>query len=262
MTDSSGEKRSKGRSLGDFPPEEFSPADKVLLENCSTGEPTHIGDVRPDKPSKVNRISAGFLRFLALGGDARAPVHEKGIQIEGAWIEGGIDFEGCALPHRISLRSCTIDGPLMLRDAQLVSLDLESTSVRGIIGNRVRCSGTVLLWRNFHASGTVQLSGARIDGNFDCEGGCFEDNDIALDCDSAQIGGRAFLNKGFEARGAVQFRVATVAKGFDCRGGSFAHSIGTALNCTRMEVGGSVFFGEGFCSKGEVQLIGVPSLGW
>jgi hypothetical protein len=254
-------RRPKGRSLADFPLPELSAAEKVLLERCGTSEPAQFGATRPTAPSDDNRIGPGFLRFLALGGDAATPVHEKGLQIEGAWIEGTIDFEGCILPHRLRLASCHIEGALCLRDAQLVSLDLEDTFVRGIIGTRLRCTGTLLFWHKFHSCGGVLLSGAKIDGNFDCEGGRFADDDVALDCFGTQFGGRVFLNKGFEAIGSVKLSIASLQRGLDCRGGRFAPPGDVVLDCARADVTGSVLLGEGFHANGEVRMVGANITG-
>jgi hypothetical protein len=249
-------KRPEGRSLAEFPWRELSTAEKDLLACCATGKPAHFGDKRPDACKDGNRIRPKFLRFLALGGDDGAPVHEMGVQIEGAWIDGDIDFEGCNLPHRLTLRSCHIDGALHLREAQIVGLNLEGTFVRGILANRLRCTGALLLWRKFHSCGGVLLIGAKIDGTFDCEGGTFEDDAVALDCDSAQFGGRVFLNKGFEAIGEVRFRVASLARGLDCQNGRFNRPGGVALSCMRADIVGSAFLRGGFFATGEVQLIG------
>jgi|GEM_PF-480694 len=249
-------KSPEGRSLAEFPRSELSTAEKELLECCATGKPAHFGDKRPAACTDANRIRPKFLRFLALRGDDAAPMHEKGVQIEGAWIDGDIDFEGCTLPHRLSLRSCQIDGALHLREAQIIGLNLEGTFVRGIGANRLRCTGALLLWRKFHSRGSVLLIGAKIDGTFDCEGATFEDGKIALDCDSAQFGGRVFLNKGFEASGEVRFRVATLGRGFDCQNGRFNRPGGVALTCTRADIVGSAFLRGGFVASGEVQLIG------
>lgn len=258
--DKTATKRPKGRSLGEFKSRGLTPAEQDLLKRCVTGKPPQPGP-RPDKRTDQNRIRADFLRFLALGGDDEAPIHETGVRVEGAWIEGSIDFEGCTLPRRLFLKSCYIHGSLTLRDAQLVSLDLENTSVGRIVGNRLRCTGTLLLWRKFVARGEVRLIGAKIDGNFDCEGGSFAGTRVALDCDAAQFGGRIFLNKNFRAAGEVRFRVATLGRGLDCQGGRFNPLTGVAFDGTRMDVVGSAFFGRGFHASREVRLIGAKISG-
>jgi hypothetical protein len=45
-----------------------------------------------------NRVRADFLRFLMLGGDKDAPIHEKGVQLQGAWMEIGV-FRDKPLPR-------------------------------------------------------------------------------------------------------------------------------------------------------------------
>lgn len=52
-----------------------------------------------------------------LGGDECAPVHEKGVQLRGAWIEGELNFEGATLPHSLRLTYCHLNTTPNLRDS-------------------------------------------------------------------------------------------------------------------------------------------------
>src|SRR3546814_2310360 len=78
-----GAKRVFGRSLSDFGT--LWPAEDALLECSRIGAPTVISETRPEAETKTNRVRAAFVRFLALGGDEQAPVHENGVELQGAW---------------------------------------------------------------------------------------------------------------------------------------------------------------------------------
>lgn len=76
--------RALGRSLGDFAP--LSSAETVLLDAARRGVDAVIATDRPSAETDANRVRADFVRFLALGGVADAPVHEHGVQLIGGWL--------------------------------------------------------------------------------------------------------------------------------------------------------------------------------
>jgi hypothetical protein len=61
------------------------PAELKVLEACAKGEIASIGKDRPAQKTAENEVRGGFMRFLALGGDERASMHEKGL----SWKERG-----------------------------------------------------------------------------------------------------------------------------------------------------------------------------
>src|SRR5262249_26066831 len=155
-------------------------------------------------------IRAGLIRLLALGCDPKhAPVHEKGVRVEGAWIDGDLDLENCRVPVEITLSSCTIPGKLVLRDADCFSLVLRSSEVADISAQRVHCT-TLLLSAGFHATGTVDLGNGRIDGTLYCDGGKFS--------------------------GGVRLDGACIGGDFDCSGGCFDGAGGAALSCAGIKI--------------------------
>src|SRR6218665_2537474 len=86
-----------GRSLSDLLP--LLPGEQTLLLACRQGEVAVLGTSVPEAPLATLRIRAAFLRFLLLGGDSQAPVHERGVQLVGAYVTGSLDLGGCRIPH-------------------------------------------------------------------------------------------------------------------------------------------------------------------
>jgi hypothetical protein len=246
-------RRAKGRTPAEFGT--LCPAEKMLLEACRTGELASIADERPKEQSSDNSIRPTFLRFLTLGGDDEAPIHERGVQLAGAWIDGDIDFECCRIGSRLTLFNCFIAGKLNIQSADLLGLFLDGSTVEGINGDDLRCRGGVHLGKDFHATGEVRLSNARIRGGLNCADGRFEGKEgAALTCDGIEAGS-VYLNNHFHATGEVRLIGARIRRDLDCAGGRFEGTGGAALTCDGIEAG-SVYLNNDFHATGEVRLIG------
>ena len=206
--------KAKGRTLAEFEP--LLPAEKTVFAAARDGEVARLGKKRPETASNDCRLRAGFVRFLALGGDETAPVHEKGVRISGGWIDGDMDCQGAVLPHDLSLWDCRLDGDLILRGATTRTLSLAGTRHKGIQADRLEATGGVFLRNGFHATGEVRLLGARIGGDLDCIGGRFENpKGVALSCDGATIAGAFFLRKGAHLEGRLDLSAAKVGSLID-----------------------------------------------
>ncbi len=160
------ESRPFGRSLADFG--ELSSAEARLLADSRLGESTLLGEDLPDQVSEENKVRGAFLRFLALGGDRASPVHEKGIQLRGAYVEGDLDLEACQNCRPLWLWSCRFDGQIIARNAELVGISLDGSEVFGISADRLRCAGSFFMRNGFVCRGLVRLAGAEIGGDLDC----------------------------------------------------------------------------------------------
>jgi hypothetical protein len=266
-----------GRSFNDFP--NRSTAENEVVASAREGRVARFGTKIPDASNDANLVRAGLVRFLALGGDERTSVHEREIHIEGAWIEGHLDLEGCRVVRALRFNSCKINGAVILLDADLVGLELDRSVVRRVIGDRLRC-GSLFLRDGFHATGigelpadrfgddlqgTVRLITAHITGDLLCEGGRIvqpssgaEDaaaqaggpEQYALVCEQAKIDGRVFLcnnfsapgmvRNSFEARGTVSFRGAQIGGILNCGGGTFDGAGSAALDFRWAEIGGGL----------------------
>jgi hypothetical protein len=218
------------------------PAEEELLKAAAAGKPCIAGSRRPDAPADSNKIDPLFLRFLLLGGDEFAPVHEKGIDIQGAFITGDIDLKGCEITRPLRLFNCHVAGSLIGVNTQLSELDLQKSFLQSIDCSFSRFKGSVFLRDGFAAEGAVRFLGAEIGGQLACNGGKFENaNGDALSCDTAKITGSVFLTGGFAAEGEVRFLGAEIGGVLNCEGGKFKNANGDALSCDRAKVTGGVF---------------------
>lgn len=225
-------KRAYGRSLADFG--DLLPAEKKLLEGCARGRATNIGSKVPSEGTDANLlVRASFLRFLLLGGDEQAPVHEQGVQLIGACIKGKLDLENCFVPHRMALTKCRFDEPIIARDAHIAGpLFLSGSHLQqGLNAERLRCNSAVHFQNRFRSFAEVRLIGAQIGGSLTCSGGLFEPKaGNALSADRCVIKGSVFLNNQFKATGTVRLVGVQIGGNLDCSGGQFLVQIEDVLN--------------------------------
>lgn len=223
------------------------------------GEVAIIGDgKRPETQTEDNTIRPGLIRFLALGGDGNAPIHEQGVQVEGAWIDGDLDLGACICATPLGLNKSKLNGDVLIRDARLTTLSLQGSQVGRLNASSLHTTGSLFLNAGFKATSEVHLAGAQIGGSLECSKGAFEPEDgVALSFDGALIKGSVVLCDGFKATGTVRFLGTQIGGALQCDNGAFEPEGGYALACDRAMIKGSVFLRDGFKATGTVRLLGV-----
>ncbi len=219
-----------GRSLKDFLP--LNHAEQKLQEACRLGESVVLDKTVPENPTHENSIRARFLRFLLLGGDEQAPVHESGVLLIGAYVEGCLDLSGCSIPMDLMLEKCYFSEQINAQDARLVGVLVLSGSYlsNGIAADRLKCAAGVFFRDGFKVKGEVTLTSAEIGSALDCSGGQFESERYALVADRSHIKGSVFLDDGFSATGEVRLFGAQIGGNLFCDGGEFDTDKGSALS--------------------------------
>jgi hypothetical protein len=254
QTENGGRRRAKGRTLAEFEP--LTPAEKLLVESCAMGSPAVVGNERPANSTDNGRLRASFVRFLTLGGDGAAPVHEKGVQLQGAWIDGDLNLEACEVTVPIVLTSCCLDGRLILFRADVRDLYLDGTHVQDIFADGLRCRGDTFLRHGFFAREGVRLPGAQISGNLELVGSRVEEKaGDALHCERTTIGGDVVFGDGFSALGMVSFRDARIGANVSCAGGNFDGLAAYPLAFDGADVRGNLHLGPNFSAKGVVRIM-------
>ncbi len=208
------------------------------------------------------RVRAGFLRFLAQGGDDAAPVHERALELHGAYVAENLDLSGCTVPQPLLLRGCYFEGQILLTEAAAKSLDFSKSRAQWIAGGSARISGGVSFDNGFRSCGGVAFPSAAIEGRLSCEGGTFlsENAAPAIDCTGARIGGDVSLSEGFLAEGRVCFAAAGLGGSLTCAGGTFRNrtenGAGVALDCSDAKISGNAVLANGFRAEGMVSFPG------
>lgn len=176
--------RAYGRSLTNFEP--LTLAEEDLRAHARQGcnwNPSRetVDGLRESKGNVAAIVRPAFLRFLVLGGDARAPVHDRGIEIEAAYIgdvtrpldQQDLDFRGCSDMRILRLKNCYLQGKLNLDFASAKSIYLDGCSVEMIKGIRAQIDGSLYLRFGFEARDGLDLSGSYVTGSISCRGGRF-----------------------------------------------------------------------------------------
>lgn len=266
-----------GRWLGDFldqeTPSGLLPNEERLLRACAGGYMCQA----PRPREGATLIRGRFLRFLVLGGDESAPVHEAGVELVGALIDGKLDLRGGKCVSRLSLANCVLMGALEIEDASLGTLFLKDSRVQGIFGDRARITGSVFLSGEFVSEGDVKFMLAEIGGSLQCGGAKFlraktpeaqietAAQTAELICIGAKIKGDVSLNGKFETDGRVWFTNAEIGGNLRCDGAKFLQAKApegqtqiaaqtAELICTGAKIKSDVFLNGTFKTDGRVWL--------
>ncbi len=245
----------EGRTLAEFKP--LKPAELDLLQNSRLGTVTVISNTCPNTENVNNIVRGSFLRFLALGGDEFAPIHEHGVQLSGAWILDELEMVAARIPSNLKIHNCHFDSVLFFIDTRVSgTLDLSGCQVPGFFGSRLVCDGSLLL-RQFTSTLGVVLQRATIGGDLDCAGAILEaQNGVALLADMSVTRGSVFLNRNFITKGEVHLLGVQIDGALVCSDATIVSTQGVAMIFDGAAVKGGVFLSPGFTAKGEVRLLG------
>jgi len=250
----------RGSVLADFLIDgKLLPAEEKLRVVCMRGETCVIGDgKRPEEATDENRVRASFLRYLIMGGCEETPIHQRGLDLEGAFIacrdtpEYGkcLDLEAVIIPQDVVLWKCHIDGSIILLGATAKTLGLDGTRLDQLSADGLETEGDVFIRNGFQATGTVSLLGAKIRGNLECDNSRFEGENTSLVCDGLETNGSVFLSNGFHAEGAVRLPGAKIGRQLDCHSGT----INKDLHCNNATIGGNLYLSNNCTIAGTVHL--------
>ena len=242
-----------GMKIADFG--ELSAGEAAVLKAVCAGEDAVLGEAVPEEAVDAVRVRGEFVRYLALGGCAAHVVPERGVEIEGAFVEGRVDLAFAEVRGRFGLRRSAVPDGIGLAEARVGRVVLNGSRVADVFAQGARVRGDVFLSDGFEAAGAVSLAGAEVGGVVSSIGGKFlATGGDALNVEGVVVRGDVFLSDGFEAAGAVSLAGAQVGGQVACDGGKFLASDGDALNADSMVVTGSVFLSNGFEAAGLVRL--------
>ncbi|MFN4171639.1 MAG: hypothetical protein ACK4GW_07790 [Pseudorhodobacter sp.] len=196
--------------------DDWSALESELIARAPLGEWAVLpgkSDRPADATDPARRVRAGLIRFLLKGGDDTCSTHAKGVMLSGAWVSGDLDFQGEKTRLGLMLQQCRLTGPVVFKDAELREIDLlGSFAEETVVLERVEIKTDIRLSDGFEAARGVNLRGALIGKELDCEGGTFKPDGegVALNCNALLTGASVFLREGFRTTGRVEFLRATI----------------------------------------------------
>ena len=235
--------------------EDLFPAEQLLLDCAVRGQKCELGEDRPAAISRERLIRAEFLRFVILGGDETHPVHENGVLICGALIQGQLNLSGTNIDGPLALTRCTFSDDVVLSHCHLRTLSLIGCHLPNLTATGLVTAGNILLHDGFCATGQVELAGSRIGGYLSCRDGRFLDPELSLDVSGATIGANCTLDRGFLASGTVNLSGAQIDGALSCRDSTFSCK-DKALHAPRLRVANNVNLGEDCRVGGQISLQG------
>jgi hypothetical protein len=235
-------------------------------------------------------VFGGTLRkgMLADGITVHGPVFIKGaksdgaIHLVGAEIDGNIDMTGTELTGvgitlaldgarvrgsafmqngfrssgEVRMLNTRIGGDLGFNGATLTAtgraLSLDKVAVEGNVSLAKWCypDGSVTVFRS---DGSVNLPGAQVRGNLDCDGADLAAIGISLNLATAQIRGHVYLRNGFKSRGQLHLHSVDIGNSVDLSGATLTEAV-IAVMLQEATVRGTISICEGFASFGRIDV--------
>jgi hypothetical protein len=257
-----------GRSISDFG--ELNSNETKILECARNGSVCALGPSRPDNRDESKSIRPEILRFLILGGDKHNSVHESGVYIKGASIQGTLNLGGCDVIRRVFMDSCSLSGGLQFVDAKLRTFLMQDCWVDKIEGNRANIEGSFALRHGSYVESYIWLWNATISGflsfgNATIKGGLIPVFGLheAIAMETAVVHGDALLSCRCLSR--VSFEGTRFGKDLVLSGGQFAASQNNddleretelAIDLRRVKVEGTLWLSKHKKRLGAAQITG------
>jgi hypothetical protein len=240
------------------------PLETLLIQNVEAGE-----DVRPVNNSD-KEIRANLFNWLCTDSEAVKLIGPKGIVIIDSDISDDINLAFHSIKFPIRLIRCYIRRPIKMMSSSIPILDMTGCDTHGLQAQRIKVSASLYLCKEnikdgkeFYSDGEINLFGATIDGDFNCDGGFFNNADgYTILAEHLHVKGSVLLRNGFISTGELNFLEAVVEKQLNCEGGGFNNKGKTAFLGDGMSVGASMMLRKdpdtkkNFVSLGLIKLYG------
>ena len=207
------------------------------------------------------------LRGVHVGGNlnldgaalSSAPPGANAIWAENASVDGNLTVRGATVAGCVQLMNARVGGNLECVGSTINAPAPHWTNALWL--ERARISGHAILSgaadpkRRLTVSGAVNLLGAEIDGNLECDGAHIDNGDgEALLAEGLRVKGSLFLRSGFTAIGGVHLLLAQIGGNLDCRNATLTRPAGRVLAADGAKIGGVLTLGPGFASDGGVSF--------
>ena len=179
------------------------------------------------------------------------------LALDGARIRGSAFMHnGFRSSGEVRMLNARVGGDLGFNGATLTAtgraLSLDKVAVEGNVSlaKWPHSDGSVNV---FHSDGSVNLPGAQIRGDLDCDGADLASTGISLNLATAQIRGHVYLRNGFKSRGQLHIHSADIGNSIDLSGATLTEAV-IAVVLQEATVRGTISICEGFASFGRVDV--------
>jgi adhesin HecA-like repeat protein len=237
--------------------------EQELREAMLTGRPVdwRTGDSKADDPAHgagwdaQRTIPATLLAELLT--NTEGPRRPRALRLAGARIIGQLDLEAAELVCELLLGGCWFAEPVILDQAQALSLQLPASQLPGLSADRLATRGSLQLGSGFAATGEIRLRGAHIGGQLDLGGATLTNPDgYALAADGLTVDMNMFCGDGFAATGEVSLLGAHIGGQLEFRGATLTNPDRHALSADELTVDHSMHCTDGFTARGMLHLVG------
>lgn len=295
------------------------PAEETLIATCTDGERVVLGDGRPtrlDAPSEDVEmtaradeaeaengaeaangsmrpegqdiaqctIRAELIRALLLDQIDEAQLHEKGLRIRGAFVQGVLDLQGVDSSHDLSLSNCILEKTPSFLNARLRGLFMSGSITPGILADNAQFDGSVFLRSDFQSTEEISLPGVKITGDLQiCNAKISGKGRPAIFAPSLKVEGSIYLGdypyddieSELHSEGSIMLASCTIGQDFYCRnvaarpedsqlGGALyldleSQGIPAALSLARADIKGVLYMKHNQITGGIVNLSGATA---
>jgi hypothetical protein len=244
---------------------DLTPVERALCEVAAAGRllDRHIRRPGEDDPAhggawgKDRQIRAQLLFQLLTGQGCldQAFGPPLAVRLRGTQISGRLNLGGLTLRCPLELYSCFMGGRLDLAKVTAPDISLRGTYLcQRLSARRLRLDHNLNL-QGFHCHGPINLLGAHIGGQLNCEQAMFANpNGTALSADGMVVAGDLFLSSA-QVSGEVRLLGARIGGQLACEQATFSNSNGPALSADEIVVDGGLFLRSSEVT-GEVRLLG------
>lgn len=176
---------------------DLTETERAVAARCATGTEVDVSGW-PDPA-----VRGEALRFMLLGGVTAEPGDRAELRLTGAQVSGAFEVEFAVLDVPVTLKRCTIDGPVSFFGSHLRRLTLDGCEFPELFLSNATIEGTVAL-TGCTSTGLVSLGGATIGGSLLLRGAHLAGPGIAFDSPALRVRRDVLATDGFTCRGALR----------------------------------------------------------
>ncbi|GIM93711.1 hypothetical protein [Paractinoplanes toevensis] len=176
---------------------DLTDTERAVAAMCATGsEADVVGWTDP-------AVRGEALRFMLLGGVTAQPGDRAELRLSGARVQGAFEVEFTEVDVPVTLKRCTVDGPISFYGSHLRRLTLDDCEFAELYLSDATIDGTVAV-RGSTSTGLVSFAGATIGGSLVMRGTHLAGPGIAFDGPSLRVRRDLIADYGFTCRGALR----------------------------------------------------------